>query len=82
MSIKILLAEDQVIMREGLRSLLEQQTDIEVVGQAEDGKAAIELAQKLNPDIIIMDVAMPNMNGIEAALQQIALQSKLGKMVI
>lgn len=66
MSIKILLAEDQVVMREGLRSLIDQQADMEVVGEANDGQVAVELARKLQPDIIIMDVAMPNMNGIEA----------------
>ena len=67
MSIKILLAEDQVVMREGLRSLIDQQADMEVVGEADDGKAAVDLARKLQPDVIIMDVVMPNMNGIEAA---------------
>ena len=67
MSIKILLAEDQVVMREGLRSLIDQQADMEVIGEADDGKVAVELARKLQPDVIIMDVVMPNMNGIEAA---------------
>ncbi len=67
MSIKILLAEDQVVMREGLRSLIDQQADMKVVGEADDGKVAVELARKLQPDVIIMDVVMPNMNGIEAA---------------
>lgn len=67
MSIKILLAEDQVVMREGLRSLIDQQADMEVVGEADDGKVAVDLARKLQPDVIIMDVVMPNMNGIEAA---------------
>lgn len=66
MSIKILLAEDQVVMREGLRSLIDQQADMEVVGEADDGKVAVDLARKLQPDVIIMDVVMPNMNGIEA----------------
>jgi len=66
MSIKILLAEDQVVMREGLRSLIDLQADMEVVGEADDGQVAVDLARKLQPDVIIMDVAMPNMNGIEA----------------
>ena len=66
MSIKILLAEDQVVMREGLRSLIDLQADMEVVGEANDGQVAVDLARKLQPDVIIMDVAMPNMNGIEA----------------
>ena len=69
MSVKILIAEDQVIMREGLRALINQQTDMEVVGEADNGKAAIELARELKPDVIIMDVAMPGMSGIEATRQ-------------
>ena len=66
MSVRILLAEDQVVMREGLCSLIDQQSDMEVIGQADNGKIALELAEELHPDVIIMDVAMPDMNGIEA----------------
>ncbi len=69
MSIKILLTDDHAIIRQGLHSLLEKQPDLTVVGEAEDGRKTIELAQKLQPDIVIMDVSMPNLNGIEATHQ-------------
>ncbi len=69
MAIRILLDDDHKIVRDGLRSLLEQQPDMQVIAEAEDGRQAIELARKLSPDVIIMDVAMPEMNGIEATRQ-------------
>jgi DNA-binding NarL/FixJ family response regulator len=67
MSIGVLLADDHAIMRQGLRSLLEKQPDITVIGEAEDGREAFELVNKLQPDIVVLDVTMPNLNGIEAA---------------
>ncbi len=66
MSIRILLVEDHAIVREGLRSLLENQPDMEIVGEAEDGRIAIELVRTLLPNIAIMDITMPNLNGVEA----------------
>ena len=66
MSIRILLAEDHTIVREGLRSLLENQPDMEVVGEAKDGRTALELVRELLPDVVIMDITMPNLNGVEA----------------
>ena len=66
MSTRILLAEDHTIVREGLCSLLENQPDMEVVGEAEDGQTAIELVRELLPDVVIMDITMPNLNGVEA----------------
>ena len=66
MRIKILLADDHKIVRDGLRTLLEQQPDMEVVAEAEDGAQAVKLVQELSPDVVIMDIAMPEMNGIEA----------------
>jgi DNA-binding NarL/FixJ family response regulator len=65
--IRILLAEDHTIVRQGLARLLMDQPDIEVVGEATDGRSAIEKALELKPDVVIMDIAMPFMNGIEAA---------------
>jgi len=65
--IKILLADDHTIVRQGLARLLEDQTDLRVVGEATDGRMALEKATALKPDIVIMDIAMPLMNGIEAA---------------
>ncbi|MGD2095842.1 MAG: response regulator transcription factor [Phycisphaerales bacterium] len=66
MSIRILLVEDHAIVREGLRSLLESQSDLEIVGEAEDGRTAVELVRTLLPDMVIMDITMPNLNGVEA----------------
>jgi DNA-binding NarL/FixJ family response regulator len=66
MPARILLADDQAIIRQGLCSLLEKQPDIEVVGAADDGQKAIELVRELKPDIVIMDISMPNLNGIDA----------------
>ena len=66
MRIKILLADDHKIVRDGLRTLLEQQPDMEVVAEAEDGAMAVKLVKELSPDVVIMDIAMPEMNGIEA----------------
>ena len=69
MSIRVLLADDHALIREGLRSLLEKQPNVEVVGEAEDGRRARELAGELSPDIVIMDVSMPKLGGIEATRQ-------------
>ncbi len=69
MSVKVLLADDHKIVRDGLRTLLEKNAEVKVVGEAEDGRTAVQLAKKLSPDIVIMDVAMPDLNGIEATRQ-------------
>ncbi|MBN2284659.1 MAG: response regulator transcription factor [Deltaproteobacteria bacterium] len=66
MSITILLADDHKIVRDGLRTLIENERDMEVVAEAEDGRMAVKLAKKLNPNIIIMDITMPDLNGIDA----------------
>ena len=67
MSIRLLIVDDHDVMRENIRSFVSRQPDIEVVGEAEDGETAIELARKLTPDIVLMDINMPILNGIEAA---------------
>src|SRR5947209_22549 len=69
MTARILLAEDHTLIRSGVRALLEQSGRVEVVDEVEDGRAAVRQAQQLNPDVVLMDVAMPEMNGIEAARQ-------------
>ena len=63
---RILIVDDHGIVREGLKSLLQKQPDMEVVGEGQDGQIAIELAEQLSPDTIIMDMSMPNLNGAEA----------------
>jgi DNA-binding NarL/FixJ family response regulator len=63
---RILIVDDHGIVREGLKSLLQNQSDMEVVGEGEDGHIAVDLAEQLSPDMVIMDMSMPNLNGIEA----------------
>jgi DNA-binding NarL/FixJ family response regulator len=67
--IKVLLVEDQALPRAGIRALLDASGELEVVGEAGNGREAVRLAKKLNPDVVLMDVAMPDMNGIEASRQ-------------
>jgi DNA-binding NarL/FixJ family response regulator len=66
MTIRVLLADDHNIVREGLRSLLEKDPEIEVVAMADNGRTAVQLARDLKPDVAVLDIAMPEMNGIEA----------------
>ncbi len=65
-AIRVILAEDHTIVRKGLRSLLEGEEDIEVIGEAGDGKEAITLVEQKKPDIVVMDIGMPELNGLEA----------------
>ncbi len=67
--IKVLLAEDHTIVRKGIRSLLDAEPDIEVVGEASDGREAVEKVEKLAPDVVLMDITMPQLNGLEATRQ-------------
>jgi DNA-binding NarL/FixJ family response regulator len=68
-TIKVLIADDHDIVRAGIKSLLERQEDIEIVGEAADGRQAVQMAEQMNPSIIVMDIAMPQLNGIDAAAQ-------------
>ncbi|MEW6658040.1 MAG: response regulator transcription factor [Thermodesulfobacteriota bacterium] len=72
MPTKIILADDHKIVRQGLRTLLEQEHDLEVVAEADDGRMAVRLARELSPEVVIMDVSMPDLNGIEATRQVLA----------
>ena len=67
--ITVLLAEDHTIVREGFRKMLELENDIEVIGEAQDGRKAVALAKKLRPAVVLMDIAMPHLNGLEATRQ-------------
>lgn len=72
MTLRILVVDDHEIMREGMCALLRKHPDLEVVGQAAEGRTAMEMAKELRPDVVIMDVNMPNLNGIEATRQIIS----------
>lgn len=80
--IRILLADDHQLMRRGLRLLIEQQSDLSVVGEAADGREAVALAKSLRPDVAVMDITMPNLNGIEAAHQIKQSQPEIAVIVL
>lgn len=69
MSCRIILADDHTIVRHGLSKLLEQEEDIEIVAETRDGRSTVELARELSPDLLIMDIGMPDLNGIDATRQ-------------
>ncbi len=71
--IRVIVADDHNLVREGIRALLEKAADIEVVGEAVDGQEAVELVQRVTPDVLVMDIAMPRLNGIQAVEQLRAL---------
>jgi len=72
MTTRVLLADDHRILRQGLRSLLSAQEDFEIIGEADDGRSAVEMAERLAPHVIVMDIGMPDLNGIDATRQIIA----------
>jgi DNA-binding NarL/FixJ family response regulator len=77
MTVRLLLADDQALVRAGFRALLENTPDIDVVGEAADGRAAVDLAVSTGPDVVLMDVRMPNLDGIEAT-REICAHPRLG----
>ena len=81
-SIRILLVEDHVVVRQGTRQLLEREQDLKVIGEAGDGEEAVQLAAQLNPDVIIMDVAMPKLSGIEATKRIKALLPSVAVLIL
>jgi DNA-binding NarL/FixJ family response regulator len=80
-TITILLADDHMLVRQGLRALLESEGDMSVVGEAENGRQAVQMAKRLHPDVIVMDIGMPLLNGLEAT-RQITKESLATKVVI
>jgi RNA polymerase sigma factor (sigma-70 family) len=82
MSIRVLLADDHGVVRKGLRFLLERQPDMEIVGEAADGREAVRLAEAENPDIVIMDIAMPLLNGIEATAQMVKRNPAIAVIIL
>lgn len=81
-SLRILLADDHTILRHGLRLMLERQPDFTVVGEAENGREAVELTLRENPDVVILDIAMPLLNGIEAAKRITEEHSKTAVVIL
>ena len=80
--IRVLLADDHTIVRQGLRALLDSQEDIEVVGEAEDGRQAFEKTKELLPDVVVIDITMPNLNGVEATRQIKKLNPEIKVLVL
>ena len=81
-SIRILLADDHGIVRKGLRLFLEQNPGMEVVGEAADGREAVSLAEKLHPEVVIMDISMPTLNGVEATAQIVKNNPQVGVIIL
>ena len=81
-SIRIVVVEDHLLVREGIRDLLQQERDMEVVGEAADGEEAIALVNRVKPDIVLLDIAMPKLNGIEATKRIKAEQPRVSVLVL
>jgi DNA-binding NarL/FixJ family response regulator len=80
--IRILLADDHGVVRKGLRYLLSKSAEMEVVGEAADGRETVRLAEELSPDVIVMDIAMPNLNGVEATAQVVKKNPNTGVIIL
>ena len=80
--VRILLADDHTVMRAGLRALLERQPNLEVVGEAENGRQTVELASSHVPDVVVMDIAMPNLNGVEATRRMVSKQPTISVVIL
>lgn len=82
MAMRVLLVDDHEIMREGISALLRRHSELDVVGQAADGRTAMEMVRQLHPDVVIMDIGMPNLNGIEATRQMLSENPRIKVMAL
>ncbi len=82
MAIRVLLADDHAVVRDGLRALMEKEPDITVVAEASDGREAVRLAEEQSPDVVVMDLAMPGMNGMEATRRILAARPRSAVVVL
>jgi DNA-binding NarL/FixJ family response regulator len=82
LSIRVVIADDQALVRSGFRLIIEGRPDLEVVGEAEDGSQAVALVEELEPDVILLDIRMPNLDGIEATKQIVASGSRTRVLVL
>lgn len=80
--LKLLLADDHEIVRQGLRSMLEAQRDCQVVGEAADGRQAVTMTKELNPDVVILDIGMPSLNGLEATRQILKMRPQTKVLIL
>src|SRR5437879_13300506 len=79
--IRVLLVDDHTVVRQGLRRILENDDEIEIVGETGDGRSAVEMAQRMHPNIVVIDIALPELNGIEAT-RQIMKRNEPSKLLI
>lgn len=82
MALTVVLADDHVIVRNGIKALLESEQDIQVVGEASDGRQALEIIRKLQPELVVMDIRMPVLNGIEATRQLVSSSSATKSLIL
>lgn len=82
MSIRILLADDHLLVRQSLRALLTKAQDLEIVGEAHDGYDAVKLVESLHPDLVIMDISMPRLDGIAATKQIVAMENETQVLIL
>jgi DNA-binding NarL/FixJ family response regulator len=80
--IRILLADDHTVVRDGLRALLERESDMTVVAEAADGRECVQMAETEAPDVVVMDLAMPNMNGMEATRRLLAANARVSVVIL
>src|SRR3954451_18307167 len=80
--IRILLADDHTMVRDGLRALLDRQADLEIVAEASDGRECVQRAEEHSPNVVMMDIAMPQMNGIEATRRIVAANPATGVVIL